>query len=88
MNMINIMTHVIAPAIDACWRFFNDLWNSLPGSVSFFLAIFTMLTAIRLFVMPLVGFHHVYNRKSAEERPLGYQDRSQDIYSSSYWQGR
>lgn len=88
MNVVNVMTNVLAPAIDACWNFFNSLWTSLPGSVGFFLAIFTMVTAIRLFVMPLVGYHRTYARNSAEERPSGYQDRSQEIYTSSYWQGR
>lgn len=89
MNLINIMTNIISPALDACWGFFNSLWTSLPGSMGFFLAVFTMVCAIRFLIMPLLGYHHTYARSSAEERPSGYPGVDPYTYRTpSYVYGR
>ena len=79
MNITYIVQHVLQPGLEACWSWFNSIFDSIGGAASFVIAIFTMICAIRFFIMPLVGYHRVYARGSTyEERPRGYSDPQRD----------
>lgn len=74
----NVIFNVIGPGVNACWSFLNTLWGSISGFAPFFIAIFTMICAIRFFVMPFVGYHRTYASRT-EERPSSYQDPQRDF---------
>lgn len=72
MSFTLILSQIIQPALAACWQWFNSMWDAFNGFAGFFIAIFTMICAIRFFLMPFIGYHRTYARHSAEERPVDY----------------
>lgn len=68
--MTYLITGIFAPAFSQCWNWFNNLMNSVPGAVSFFLAIFTFGVVIRFFVSPILA-GRVPGAKSEERKNKG-----------------
>ena len=72
--MSTLITGIFAPAFSKCWQWFDDLMSAIPGSVNFFLAIFTFGVVIRFFVMPILA-GRVPGAKSEERKNKGGKNK-------------
>jgi len=67
--MLNSVLSLISSSFNACWTWFNQLFSSIPGLLSFFMAVFTFTCICRFFVFPILGGAGLRSNSRKEERP-------------------